>query len=1013
MLSQTGAPEGSASSTAAPATPSATSAIFGSAASTTLPVSSASSSSSSSSSSASAASASAPAAPHRISPAASSQAAPASGFSSLLPRSSSSASTASNSGASTPTAARMSSSGFGRTTAGTTSPRRASSSLAGSSRPAQSAFQQRRISHHPPSASSSSSASVSTATALSSTDGTNAVPSIFGALSSSSQHAATSSHRAAQAVNHNFHDSLRGSVGGGLTASPRMAGNGLPSYMHQARGSAPWDQGGGRGVYQLLSTTQQDATNLQLQPTFEEHSLVSFSWTIRDVHLLRDEVERTPPPSMGGRSVSAGAGKSDVWATQPVFGEGKWRLELVRTQRRLDPASQEPVDPTQSDDPAASTAAFASEQQPEQSSEIGQGDAEAADDDDPEGSLPRSDSITVLSVYLTSILLDYSHSDVEITTSIMVGVRPAREPIGRRGSASGGWCWRGFYDFCFHREQHFFQCHDLPSISELLQNDVIRNDDAFTLTVQLNRLPTHAPQPSPAGATTSFMPPFEAKGAHLVPRSVLDSLQGLLDDANTGDVRVVVRERGLFDRGDDPAADARPYPIGLSMRDNDDHANDTGVEAEVDDSSEHWQPSVDKVCVRDRVLWAHSSILKNRSDYFKTMLASNFSEGQGQTYPTFGGGGGGGPHRRETSGDVSGVAMGGRSVRTLRIADADYVTAYWFLRFLYTEDIEFAENEDVRGAVLDEDWAVGSDPAADECDGSLGDGGSVAQQGSRFLRDWTPLSEVLLLQEEEASRSSTPLRHPHHQQQQHDSGQARFSKHATQGTRYTSYADTFPRMPHAPASHHTLSTRASEGMLAATSARGGGGTGGGGEAAPPSPSPSLHLDSSMQHQPHAGGSGQGQVQGQVQVQGHGSGNSNNNNQVRVQAATLATLSSDPHEHPASPPGPASAFNIFRLAHRFCMADLLEVASAHLVASLTPASAFPLLLATSVYADLHDQVKRFVYAHWESVANSTEFERCCDEVGRGEWGPEAGRALRLFMKSLVSPARVVPAAPGRS
>ncbi len=107
---------------------------------------------------------------------------------------------------------------------------------------------------------------------------------------------------------------------------------------------------------------------------FEENNAVSFTWVLPELALLRDEVEHTAAPhdpfasataaaagagaGAGGRdgstspttarrtleeslvrSVSAGAGKSEVWTTQPLFGEGKWKLELVRTLRNLPEAA--------------------------------------------------------------------------------------------------------------------------------------------------------------------------------------------------------------------------------------------------------------------------------------------------------------------------------------------------------------------------------------------------------------------------------------------------------------------------------------------------------------------------------------------------------------------------------------------------------------------------------------------------------------------------------------------------
>ncbi|KAN0064205.1 hypothetical protein ACQY0O_003372 [Thecaphora frezii] len=888
---------------------------------------------------------------------------------SLLPRSSSSAfSTPTSTGASTPTASRLAA----VNASNTMSPRRAPSSLAAS---------QRRSAHQS-----------STAAAMAGTDANSAVSSLFGFYSHSGVLVNDASSRDRQRNSNGYNggsqrisngagftpqESRRVSFGSGVTASPRMAGSALPAYINQTRSFSPWDQSGSRAPYQLAN--QQDAANSSLQQplAFEENTLNSFSWTIRDVHLLRDEVENTPPPSMGGRSVSAGAGKSDVWTTQPVFGEGNWRLELVRTRRQLKGSdAYGDVDGDGDGDAAPpmteGTAELGDSESQPSASQGGGPDAEAGDNAELGADAPpsRSDSITVLSVYLTSLVLDYGRTDIEIPTSIMVGIRPAREAIGSRGSASGGWRWRQFYRFSFRREHEFFQCHDLPSVSELLEDPTIRSDDAFTLTIQLSRGPALAFQID-LGEPASFMPPFETEGAHLVPRSVLDALQGLMDDANTGDVRVVVRERGLLDTDSDISGLVLPYPVGASIRDA--------------EGCESWQ-STEKVCVRDRVLWAHSSILKHRSDYFHTMLASSFSEGMEQDYHDD-------PFQRP--GAVEAVGLGGRQVRTLRIPDADFVTAYWFLRYLYTEEIQFAESEDVRSAALDDEWAMGADLAGKPASGNWPDSAAArVTPGQRYLWEWTPLSDLLQSQEE--------ANHAHQRQQppppQSLPGQSRYSeKLASPGSPYSSFASTFPRTQHTTA-HRTLHTRASDGVLTSSSR-----CGGPVEAMPPSPS--------LQQPSHSHSHSQPQPQPPQHAQtgpslGSGSGNA-------ASSSATSSPTSDPHIHPTDPPGRASALSIFKLAHRYNMSELSGLASAHLVASLTPTSAFPLLLATSVYADLHDKVKRYVYAHWENVANSDEFERCCDEVSAGEWGPEAGKAVRLFMKSLVSPARVVPVQSSRS
>lgn len=87
-----------------------------------------------------------------------------------------------------------------------------------------------------------------------------------------------------------------------------------------------------------------------------------------------------------------------------------------------------------------------------------------------------------------------------------------------------------------------------------------------------------------------------------------------------------------------------------------------------------------------------------------------------------------------------------------------------------------------------------------------------------------------------------------------------------------------------------------------------------------------------------------------------------------------------------------------------MYELMRLASLHMVATLTPQSAFPMLLATCMYTELHARIKTYVYQHWHLVSHTHEFEQCCDEVCMGMWGADAGKTMRAFVTSLVSPLR---------
>ncbi|SNX88107.1 uncharacterized protein MEPE_06818 [Melanopsichium pennsylvanicum] len=698
------------------------------------------------------------------------------------------------------------------------------------------------------------------------------------------------------------------------------------------------------------------------QPTFQETTTISFTWTIADLHLLRDEVELTPPPSQGGRSVSAGAGKSDVWTNQPIFGDNKWKLELIRTTRPLPDRAHHSA--SHHPNHAHSELTFAP---------LSDVDLIDAEGDQADANSQRN-SITILSVYLTALVLDYTHSNVEIPASIMIGLRPIGAATARRGAEDGGYLWRRFYHYTFHKEADLFTCNDLPSLSEMLLNLNVARHDSIALTLQLGLGPGHTnAQNSQLEDTAIAPPPVEIQGHHLVPRAVLNSLHGLLDDANTGDVRIIVRERGFLlskssqaaamsDDGDSAAHQVgcvEPYPIGSRCP----KSSCEGEEAEAMPSNEH---DPDRVVVRDRVLWAHASVLKSRSDYFQTMLASDFSEGIGRSY-----------------GADTDPTCSGRNVRTLRIPDADFVTAYWFLRYLYTDDIQFADKQDLRSSVLDEEWAKGADFGYLTADSSIAGEQDAGRLRDQMLVDWTPVSQLKELDAFEM--------------EQEVASHAGMAYSMTRGHLSSSSVDlrdvSGPFVLHAPASRTTTSgslrQRTSGVGLGTNVSAGGSATTISAPTSPSVPSACASASSAAKHDT---------------VDETCRGASSSHRTLTDASARRCSSTLDSHSHPCAEPGPASALSIFKLAHRYHMQDLSKLASIHMVATLTPQSAFSMLLATSMYTELHTRIKTYVYQHWHVVSHTQEFERCCDEVSMGMWGGDAGKTMRAFVKSLVSPLR---------
>ncbi|KAJ7498663.1 hypothetical protein FB451DRAFT_1202660 [Mycena latifolia] len=114
---------------------------------------------------------------------------------------------------------------------------------------------------------------------------------------------------------------------------------------------------------------------------------------------------------------------------------------------------------------------------------------------------------------------------------------------------------------------------------------------------------------------------------------------------------------------------------------------------------------------------------------------------------------------------------------------------------------------------------------------------------------------------------------------------------------------------------------------------------------------------------------------------------------------------DPHPHPTPAPPPASALSIYQVAHRYMMPALAALALDHMMSTITPQSSFGLLLATSVWDELHTLVEDYVVEKWDEVSVSAEFEQCCQEVSAGEWGNEGGKTLMALFRRLRSPSNM--------
>jgi hypothetical protein len=96
---------------------------------------------------------------------------------------------------------------------------------------------------------------------------------------------------------------------------------------------------------------------------------------------------------------------------------------------------------------------------------------------------------------------------------------------------------------------------------------------------------------------------------------------------------------------------------------------------------------------------------------------------------------------------------------------------------------------------------------------------------------------------------------------------------------------------------------------------------------------------------------------------------------------------DPHLHPCAAPPPASALSMYQVAHRYGMPGLAALSLEHILGTITPQGSFALLLASATWEEVHRLVEV------RSTSMQEIFKKClmsffvlvglcCREVGRG-------------------------------
>ncbi|KAK4698186.1 hypothetical protein P7C70_g8100, partial [Phenoliferia sp. Uapishka_3] len=387
----------------------------------------------------------------------------------------------------------------------------------------------------------------------------------------------------------------------------------------------------------------------------------------------------------------------------------------------------------------------------------------------------------------------------------------------------------------------------------------------------------------------------QIQNSHHVPRDLLLGVQNLIDDRLTSDIILYTHER-----------------------------QDLGSGSSIEGTDE------EAMRYRKRSLYVHSTILRARSSYFEDMLTSGWAE---------------------TSG------VGERKMNVVKIEDFDFVTVYWLIHYLYTNEVTFQQTEDVRLLPPDElpsgwlsnpneltwDWFTTSDlisPPAIAIITPLNLSGHL----SDIAETETPPPE-----DYDASNSSTPALSSKAQ------GKRRGSTGNSSSSVQVNSTKRRPPTPDEPGSPTRLSSAGRISPL-------------GGRISPSTSRVAISRRIIAKEE----------------------------EKVEDKATEREA---DPHAHPVRCVTPASALAIYQIADRYSLVELASLALCHVIATLTPRTAFPLLLSTHLWPDLHAAIKEYALANYEAVCREPEFRRCYAEVGEGLW-EHGGEVLLDFTLQLT-------------
>jgi BTB/POZ domain len=360
--------------------------------------------------------------------------------------------------------------------------------------------------------------------------------------------------------------------------------------------------------------------------------------------------------------------------------------------------------------------------------------------------------------------------------------------------------------------------------------------------------------------------------------------------SDTGDVQFICLEKASREYSQVPTSPTPP--------------NTANSESRLSSSSTH-SLAGSRITARKRIIFAHSDILMHRSEYFSSMLSSAFAE----TVPS-----------------------GERKIHTIIVEEADFVTIYWLLKWVYANWLLFKEEDDPRSAVE-----------------GIGAGWSarwLSTRGTAGEWDWKTFSKNSAVDDDIVSAASGDSVHSHVDGRGSGSSQGKSTFQNSQSTS-PAIRSAVQRPSSSSKSPPSTNLRSTSSTV---SRRG---------TVPDSASISMSVSSP----PHSS-SGRS-------VQPISIGSSHYANTAQRPRPRTSASPGDPHAHPTSTPAPASAFSVYQIAHRYEMPGLATLALEHMMATITPHSCFALLLASVVWDELHSLVEVSTYVYltlkiWYSV-----------------------------------------------